>query len=306
MEEFIKDFNGGNIAELIYKEYEERNRKEPRRDYLGVSVIGNHCDRYVWLYFRQSFNDNFPGRVLRMFERGKNEEAIVYANLRSIGCTVDETQQAVKHGHYIAGHIDGTVLGIPGAEKTLHLLEIKTASDSKFKEFQKLGIAANPQYEIQCQVYMRLLKLTRCLFFVVNKNDDDIFCQRLELDKNKADHAIGRAERIINASTPPAGVSDNPAFYKCKLCPAQSVCHKFIVPEKNCKNCCFSTPTNTGWVCDKGHEYDSCIEHLFIPPIIGDKYEFFADGYIKYSDMLYNVAGSCFPLPEMKEGAQII
>ena len=37
-------------ARKIYEWYE--SKKEGHREHLGASLIGHHCDRYLWLTFR--------------------------------------------------------------------------------------------------------------------------------------------------------------------------------------------------------------------------------------------------------------
>ena len=46
--------------------------------------------------------------------------------------------------------------GLPGAEKTVHMLEVKTSSDKLFKVLQKEGVEkAKPEHFAQMQIYMK-------------------------------------------------------------------------------------------------------------------------------------------------------
>ena len=48
--------------------------KQELRPYLGMSQIGHHCERYLWLSFRWCFDSYFEPRMLRLFARGHREE----------------------------------------------------------------------------------------------------------------------------------------------------------------------------------------------------------------------------------------
>lgn len=75
-------------VEAIYSWWQNR-QNEPRRGYLGGSVIGRECERQLWYGFRWCDPaGQFEGRILRLFDRGHREEATFVAELRGIGCKV--------------------------------------------------------------------------------------------------------------------------------------------------------------------------------------------------------------------------
>ncbi len=61
-----------SISSLI-DEYHESKTELPR-PHMGVSGIGNECDRYLWLNFRWAATPKFTGRILRLSRRGHLEE----------------------------------------------------------------------------------------------------------------------------------------------------------------------------------------------------------------------------------------
>ena len=114
------------IAAIIDEVHE--SRIEDPRPHMGASILGHPCDRWLWLSFRWAVIEPFPGRILRLFRRGHNEEASVISDLRSIGVDVRSSQHRVTLGGHVSGSLDGVIeSGLPGAEKTRHVLEIKTA-----------------------------------------------------------------------------------------------------------------------------------------------------------------------------------
>ena len=74
------------ISALIDAAHEERQEKP--RPHLGASMLGHKCDRWLWLSFRWAVVEKFPGRILRLFRRGHNEEQQIISDLRAIGLDV--------------------------------------------------------------------------------------------------------------------------------------------------------------------------------------------------------------------------
>ena len=61
------------------------SKKEKPRPHMGVSLLGHPCDRWLWLSFRWAIQEDFPGRILRLFRRGHHEENWIVQDLRAIG-----------------------------------------------------------------------------------------------------------------------------------------------------------------------------------------------------------------------------
>ena len=66
-----------STIEAIYRKF-ETNHVESSRAHLGASMIGRECNRALWYGFRWATVPNFPGRVLRLFKRGHDEEDILF------------------------------------------------------------------------------------------------------------------------------------------------------------------------------------------------------------------------------------
>ena len=86
----LEKFNAEPSVEAIYKWWEKKGAEEKSRTYLGASIIGHDCDRYLWYAFRQCVKEDFGGRMLRLFDRGRLEEGRFIEELRGIGCTVED------------------------------------------------------------------------------------------------------------------------------------------------------------------------------------------------------------------------
>lgn len=208
------------------------------RPYLGMSQLGHECNRYLWYSFRWAYGGFISARKNRLYNRGHHEEPIIYKILESIGLIVwgDQTEIQAVYGH-CKGHCDGIVRGVIEAPKTNHLLEIKTMGDKYFKDTQKNGLKITyPVYYGQMQVYMHGLGLIRGLFIAINKNDDDLYIERIYYDKEYAEMLLQKAEGIIIANKPPEKAF-RPTWWKCKNCDARGICHQNETPQENCRTC---------------------------------------------------------------------
>ena len=83
----LSEVTASPIVAAIVK-WRESTAEDWRRDHLGASVLGNECERALWYGFRWCSPPSHDGRLLRLFDTGKREEARFTMELRGIGCTV--------------------------------------------------------------------------------------------------------------------------------------------------------------------------------------------------------------------------
>ena len=252
-----------SISALIDAAHEKIRNAEPQRNYLGASVLGHPCDRWLWLSFRWAVIERFPGRILRVFRRGQNEEATVVSDLRAIGMDVRATGAQQSRcdfgGGHIGGHVDGIIhAGVPGAEKTKHILEIKTHSKKSFDDLEKNGVEKSKhQHFVQMQLYMLGMKIDRALYVAVCKDDDRIYTERVRFDEELAQKYLERGRRLTLEDRMPPPISTDPSWYQCKFCAAHDLCHgSKLTKEVNCRTCAHSTAKEDGsWRCER-HDAD--------------------------------------------------
>jgi CRISPR/Cas system-associated exonuclease Cas4 (RecB family) len=270
-------------AAAIYAAY-EKAADDGLRKHSGCSVAGHECARFIWNDFRWIARAQWPGRMLRVFDTGKREEQRVEADLKAIGCQVSTTDENGRQwrvsalGGHLGGSMDGAVLGLPEAPRTWHVLEIKTANDKSWKTLAKDGVRiAQPKHWTQMQLYMLLGELTRAVYISVNKNDDSLHVERVELEKDLAQAALERVGRIIFAAEPPPRISDDRDWWQCKSCSYFESCHGTDAPLVNCRTCAHSTPERDGgWSCAAGRPEIGkqpkvgCGKHRFIPVLLSN------------------------------------
>lgn len=276
------------VADAIYSHYKAVYGAEKARPYLGASALGKPCSRQLWYGLHWVKPAQFPGRLYRVFQTGHLQEPRVYADLTGIGCKVETIDPSTGKqwsfsepatGDHLKGNCDGFVTGVPGANKTRHVLEIKTSSDKYFKIMQKDGVQkAKPEHFAQMQLYMGWSKSTRALYFVVNKDNEEIYTERVEFDQAAFDALIVKANAIIDSTEPPSRISDDPTWYQCSFCDYKAICHGQELPAVNCRTCAHSTPVKTGdavWTCAKYEseipveaQREGCSGHLYIPILL--------------------------------------
>lgn len=283
-------------VDAIYAEYEKR-QGDGRRVHLGGSLLGKECERALFYSFRWASQVQHAGRLLRLFQSGHLQEPRLIEDLRATGITVYEVDESTGeqftvsacNGH-AGGSMDGIAIGIHAAPKSWHLLEFKTSNAKGFRELQNKGLqAAKPQHYSQMQFYLGLSGLERGFYMAVNKDDDNIYTERVYPDPDEFARLMARAERVINAQSPPARLSNDPSFFLCKRCEHKSICHEGGQPERNCRTCLSVTVADHGmWFCERhGNTLETreqkrgCPDQRFLPGLVpGDQIDTDADGLL--------------------------
>ena len=282
--------------DAIFAAY-EADTSDGFRSHLGASLIGKECERALWYDFRWTTKAKFPGRVLRLFETGHLAEARLVQNLRRTGATVLEVDpetgrqfRVQAHGGHFGGSLDGVAINLLEAPKTWHVLEFKTHSAKSFADLAAKHVRqSKPQHFAQMQIYMSLTGLTRALYVAVNKDNDDLYIERVELDTAVSTRLLEKAQRVIFAATPLPRISEDPSWYQCRLCDHAEVCHGKQAAEINCRTCLHATPIDGGWHCARHNksltevnQRTACTHHLYLPPLVPGRQVDAGEGWVEY------------------------
>lgn len=271
-----------STAKKIHWLYEQK--KGDPRPHMGCSIIGHSCDRYIWLTWRWALRESFPGRIKRLFDTGKREEERLVQDLRELGVelyTMDEEtgKQIAVHAHrgHFSGSVDGIGRGFEEAPKSWAVLECKTHSAKSFADLQKKGVReSKPQHFAQMQMYMGLLDIDRAMYLAQNKDTDDIYSEWVHFDKDVFNNYLDRAGRLIESSSVPSKLSEDPSWYECKWCDYYAHCHGEKIAQVNCRTCCHATPDkDASWHCEMHgkkitfkDQLKGCEQHLYIPDLV--------------------------------------
>ena len=263
-----------DIQEKIDAVFE--NMPNVPRAHIGPSQAGEPCDRRLWLCFRWAVDKTFPGRMLRLFKRGQDEEARIVSTLQAIGYDVreyGEDQRRVSFGGHVSGSIDGIIISPISA-----ILEVKTHNVKSFDALEKSGVrASKPEHYIQMQCYMKATDINKALYVAVCKDDDRIYNETVEYNADHADNAIKRLRRISETEHIPEPISTDATWYQCRFCESHEFCHgSHITRNVNCRTCAHSTPMLSGeWHCMRWKskvptdaQRDGCDAHMPHPDLV--------------------------------------
>ncbi|MER2505089.1 MAG: PD-(D/E)XK nuclease family protein [Azonexus sp.] len=269
-------------GEAIFAAY-EADARQGFRCHLGASLIGKSCERALWYDFRWTTVASHPGRVLRLFETGQLEETRLVRNLRRTGATVLDVDpdtgrqwRVEAHGGHFGGSLDAVALNLIEAPKTWHVVEFKTHSRKSFADLLAKRVRdSKPQHFAQMQIYMHLTGMTRAMYLAVNKDTDDLYVERVKVDTAYADRLLAKAARILFAARPLDRVSEDPAWYECRMCAHAEVCRGQAAAAVNCRTCLSSTPVEGGWWCERhqralseADQRAGCDQHLYLPDLV--------------------------------------
>lgn len=229
--------------------------QDGHRSHLGASIIGDPCSRYIWSVFRWLKFEVFSARMLRLFERGKREEAHLIEYIKAAGVTefqpfsLSSDAQAKFAG--IDGHYGGSTDGLGVFNGMPIVCEFKTHNNKSFTNLKKNGvIISKPKHYAQMCTYGNAWNIKHGLYVASNKDNDDIHIELLELNSNYAEDLAAKAFDIIYASAPPAKIALQSTAFECAYCVFQDICHRSAVPDKNCRSCLMSEPRQGGqWYC---------------------------------------------------------
>lgn len=268
-----------NTIATMIDQYHASKKSKPR-PHMGVSLLGHHCDRWLWINFRWAVIEDFDGRILRLFRRGHSEEDTIIRDLRNIGVDIRSSQRRVDFGNHVSGSLDGVIeKGVPEAPKARHVAEFKTHSKKSFDDMVKNGVEkSKPMHFIQMQVYMHGTNINRALYLAVCKDDDRIYTERVKYDQKVAEDAIIRGKRIAMSDRMPEPCSSDPSWYQCKFCPAHSFCHKAEPTKRiNCRTCAHSTAmADSTFRCERhdadaipeDFQHEGCDDHILHPDMV--------------------------------------
>lgn len=248
------------LADRILAEidaYCETAYNDGHRSHLGASMIGKPCDYQLWASFRWLASEKFPARILRLFNRGHREEARFLEWLRGSGWTVWDVAEDGKQIRVsgVDGHYGGSCDGVgKHPEFGTMLLEFKTkATGSGFNKLGSDGVEKqHPEHFSQMSTYGWKLGIPKALYLSINKNDDTIHAEVVDLDFALGEQMEARAASIIYSKEPPKRVASSSTYWLCRNCAFDDVCHNSAKPEVNCRSCRMAEPVaNAEWYCNR-------------------------------------------------------
>ncbi|MBK8909264.1 MAG: hypothetical protein IPM60_15710 [Rhodospirillales bacterium] len=208
------------------------DRREPPRDYLGGSRIGEPCSRKLVYEVTKTPKDEgkeFGGGLLRVFAAGHQFEDLSIRWLRAAGFDLrTRNRMGQQYGFSVAGgrirgHIDGVIVDGPDVGISWPaLFEHKALNGKSWTDLVKRGCrVSKPVYWGQLQLYMAYMDLAVALFTAMNKDSQELYHEVVAFDPADAQALSDKAVQVLRAADAGillpriAGASD---FYLCRMC----------------------------------------------------------------------------------------
>jgi hypothetical protein len=276
-----------HTVEAIYAALAANSRGGDSRG-VPMSDVANDCERAIWYKLRWAAPpEKIDGQKQRRFGTGLREEERLLNDLEAAGFVVERVDPATGKqfqvqlaAGWLRGKMDGRVIGLPEAPKTLHIVECKSHNDKSFKELvKKTLVNGKPEHYAQCQSYMHSEQITRCLYLAVNKNTDELYAERVEYNPVYALTLEAKVGRVVRSDRAPPRLHDDPkskAAFACAWCPALSLCHEKAWARINCRTCLHASLEDGANVrCAKSGEIRTyaeqqagCPSHRWLPDLV--------------------------------------
>lgn len=242
------------LAQDVAEAYDPHVGKTAKeRAYIGASSIGHQCERAIALRLRGFPTDPIRPALKRIFDAGHFYERLVVNHIEDVlqyfdcfelketGTGISEQKEYRYYGNVCRAHSDGVIAVTDTGEEAL--VEIKSANDSSFSSFVRLGLRyAMPSYYDQMQLMMGLGEMKRGLCIVINKNTSQIHAEVIEYDEVTFGYLTARIEYIANANDDKHAKSPNNPT--CSMCSYREGCWlpKPIPKEdRTCRHCRYAT-----------------------------------------------------------------
>lgn len=249
-------FNRGHREEARMQEFLRETGFELRSDTPQVLHHHPESDSYFYGY---TFN---PGDdlVSDVTDSPQHQSLAAQRNIQKLQERISDHQ-----GHF-GGSLDDMAFNLKYELPHPVLCEFKTSGTGarKFGDLLERGVRlAKPVHWAQMCVYGFKRALNFAIYMCINKNDDDLHIEFVELDHNLGSLMVQRAGDIIWSQLPPERCSSNPAYWLCKFCVMRGPCWQQELPNKNCRSCRFAKPDKDAqWYCGK---YQNIIPRDFVP-----------------------------------------
>lgn len=239
------------VADMI--EAAARRNESDKRCYLGMSVIGVQCWRKLWYNFRGFTAKRIDGRAQMIFDFGNLIEESVIKWIKDAGYLItDQQREFTDYNGWFKGHCDGYIHGLSEIPSPW-ILEIKSASDSRFKAIKSIQNLKEsvPVYWAQVQCYMHYAELNTALVIVINKNNCELYTEEVREWPAECDRLLDKAQQIIYSDIE----FDRDITTECDYCEYKDLCGTNTTGTtqltKNCGTCKFLKVERKKFMCDK-------------------------------------------------------
>ena len=144
-------------------------KKWTTKDVFYPSMLGNACDRYLYLAYNGQLADQVIGaKTARIFDHGGSLEVRMKKYFERTGIFLASEQSVIVKNPTISGRYD---FMLKHEEYGRVILELKSIND---KGFKALIDTPKPEHLVQLQIYLNLAGVENGVVLYENKNDQTL------------------------------------------------------------------------------------------------------------------------------------
>ena len=166
-------------------------KKWTTKDVFYPSMLGNPCDRYLYLAYNGKLGDQvIAAKTARIFDHGGSLEVRMKKYFERTGIYLASEQSVKLPNPPISGRYDFL---LKHEEHNRILLELKSIND---KGFSALIDLPKPEHLLQLQIYLNLTGIDNGVVLYENKNDQALKAFKVIRNEKTWNEVIERCIRI--------------------------------------------------------------------------------------------------------------
>jgi hypothetical protein len=190
-----------NQDRWLLKMFEDNLGYQQNSNRVGVfypSMLGNECDRYLYLAFRGKLpQQEIASTTQRIFDTGSSLEDRMTKYFEKMNILKGREISVKCDAPPISGRADFLLVH---GEHTEVVLELKSIND---KGFKNLYSKPKPEHALQLQIYMQLLDKAYGIVLYENKNDQKLKAFKVKRSAKEWNALVKRCKEIQDAISIP-------------------------------------------------------------------------------------------------------
>ena len=186
-----------NQDKWLLKMFEDTLGYQQNSSRVGVfypSMLGNECDRYLYLAFRGKLpQQEIASTTQRIFDTGSSLEDRMTKYFEQMGILKGREIVVKSDSPPISGRADFL---LTHEEHLEIVLELKSIND---KGFKNLYSKPKPEHALQLQIYLQLLDKAYGIVLYENKNDQKLKAFKVKRSPKEWNALVTRCNQIQNA-----------------------------------------------------------------------------------------------------------
>lgn len=186
-----------NQDKWLLKMFEDKLGYQQNSSRVGVfypSMLGNECDRYLYLAFRGKLpQQEIASTTQRIFDTGSSLEDRMTKYFEQMGILRGREIVVKSDSPPISGRADFL---LTHEEHQEIVLELKSIND---KGFKNLYSKPKPEHALQLQIYLQLLDKAYGIVLYENKNDQKLKAFKVKRSPKEWNALVTRCNQIQNA-----------------------------------------------------------------------------------------------------------